>query len=112
MTDRRRKIYLGTEQSALLEAFDKLRDGNTQGRNAPVMMTMPAMYAKEAIVTAIAPRKYIQILADTGDDRNEPLIQGHRDNEIIADNVLHTAGISGSPLLGIFKEYFQPLSDG
>ena len=73
---------------------------------------MPAMYAKEAIVTAIAPCKYIQILADTGDDRNEPLIHGHRDNEIIADNVLHTAGISGSPLLGIFKEYFQSLSDG
>ena len=112
MTNCRHETNFDAEQTALLKPFDKLRHRDAQRRKAPIIAAMAAMYTKEAIVTAIASCQYIQILTRAGDDRNQPLIHRHSDDEFVTDNILDAAGVARSPLLGVFKEYFKPLSNG
>ncbi|EKX96518.1 hypothetical protein HMPREF9163_01713 [Selenomonas sp. oral taxon 138 str. F0429] len=80
--------------------------------NPSFVPSVTTMYAKESIMASIPCSKHVQILTDIWDYRNTAFVKGHSNNEFISDDILHTARVAGGFLLVVFKEYFQPLSNG
>ncbi|EGK57471.1 hypothetical protein HMPREF9081_2308 [Centipeda periodontii DSM 2778] len=105
------KVDTDAEKSTLLKALCYLGKRKMKNGNAPLMASVTAMHAKEAIVASVPCRKHIEIFADVRNHRNTAFVHRHGNNEVISDNVLYTTRVAGDFLLVVFKEYFQPLSD-